>query len=92
MKSSRVGRKGRAILATTSRSRSRRWRARLVALGIGGVVGVACALDLPTLDKVSVMVSLDQVREIAGAPDEMADEKVEIWNLWSSLTQRFRAG
>jgi hypothetical protein len=30
------------------------------------------ALDLPTLDKISVMMSMDQVRYVAGAPDEMA--------------------
>jgi hypothetical protein len=46
-----------------------RW-ARLVVLAIGSFASVAAALDLPTLDKVSVMMTLDQVRQIAGAPDE----------------------
>ena len=57
--------------------RSRASRARRAAAALGFAVGVACAggaaaLDLPTLDKVSVMMSIDQVRYIAGPPDEMA--------------------
>ena len=40
----------------------------LAATAAGG----AAALDLPTLDKISVMMSMDQVRYVAGAPDEMS--------------------
>ena len=53
------------------RSRSQRWRTALLALGMSGIAGIAWALDLPTLDKVAVLMSLDEVRQIAGAPDEV---------------------
>lgn len=43
------------------------------------------ALDLPTLDKISVMMSRDQVRYIAGMPDEATglapDLTLETWNM-----------
>jgi len=44
----------------------------LTALSFACGATAAAALDLPTLDKVSVMMSLDQVRYVAGPPDEMA--------------------
>ena len=66
------GRDGRRVLCECGiRSRTSRSRARLLAVGLCGVASTACALDLPTLDKVSVMMTLDQVRQIAGAPDEV---------------------
>lgn len=47
--------------------------ARTLAFALAyAVAGGAAALDLPTLDRISVMMSLDQVRYIAGAPDEMS--------------------
>ena len=43
------------------------------------------ALDLATLDKISVMMSRDQVRFIAGTPDEVAalapDLALETWKM-----------
>lgn len=36
------------------------------------VASPVSALDLPTLDKLSVMMSRDQVRNIAGMPDDTA--------------------
>jgi hypothetical protein len=45
----------------------------------------AAALDLPTLDKISVMMSRDQVRYIAGPPDAAAalaaDLTLETWKM-----------
>jgi hypothetical protein len=63
---------GRGLCGREIRCRSLRAWFRFVAIAIGSVAGPACALDLPTLDKVSVMMSLEQVRQIAGAPDELA--------------------
>lgn len=49
------------------------------------IASPACALDLPTLDKVSVMMSRDQVRAIAGTPVSAAalapDLTLETWNM-----------
>jgi hypothetical protein len=71
MDKSRSGRNGRPHLFPSTIHAPSHWlRALLFALGIGGISGIACALDLPTLDKVAVMMSLDEVRKIAGAPDE----------------------
>ncbi|MFO1316543.1 MAG: hypothetical protein U1F58_13145 [Burkholderiales bacterium] len=60
-------------------------RALLVFVFAGATAGTAAALDLPTLDKVSVMMSLDQVRYIAGPPDEMAqmapDLRLATWKM-----------
>lgn len=50
----------------------RRLRRFLAASALCGAAASAAALDLPTLDKVSVMMSLDQVRYVAGPPQEMA--------------------
>ena len=44
----------------------------LAAWALAAAASGANALDLPTLDKVSVMMSLDQVRYIAGPPAETA--------------------
>lgn len=61
----------------SARSVPPRWRVRHAAGTLAfalasAVAGGAAALDLPTLDKISVMMSMDQVRYVAGAPDEMA--------------------
>lgn len=45
--------------------------ATIVGLAIAGTALRAHALDLATLDRVSVMMSMDQVRAIAGPPTEM---------------------
>lgn len=44
----------------------------LAALACACLAAPALALDLPTLDRVGVMMSLDQVKQIAGAPDGLA--------------------
>ena len=44
----------------------------LTAFALAGVTSAAAALDLRALDKMSVMMSLDQVRYVAGPPDEMS--------------------
>ena len=59
------------------RSTARRLRVRraagILAFALAATAaGSAAALDLPTLDKISVMMSMDQVRYVAGAPDEMS--------------------
>jgi hypothetical protein len=49
-----------------------RLRGMLAALGLALAADPALALDLPTLDRISVMMSLDQVKQVAGAPDAQA--------------------
>jgi hypothetical protein len=65
-----------------------RFRIFRVLFSLGALAGIVCnaaALDLPTLDKVSVMMSRDQVRYIAGQPDEAvqlaADLMLETWRM-----------
>ncbi|MFO1413158.1 MAG: hypothetical protein U1F10_04475 [Burkholderiales bacterium] len=43
-----------------------------VAVAITCAAVPALALDLPTLDRVGVMMSFDQVKQVAGAPDSLA--------------------
>ena len=58
--------------STAPRPRARR-AAGTLAFALAAVASASVtALDLPTLDKISVMMSMDQVRYVAGAPDEMA--------------------
>jgi len=59
------------------RSAAPRLRARRAARTLAFAFAAAAstsvtALDLPTLDRIRVMMSMDQVRYVAGAPDEMA--------------------
>jgi len=58
--------------STAPRLRVRRAAGILAFALAATTAGGAAALDLPTLDKISVMMSMDQVRYVAGAPDEMS--------------------
>lgn len=65
-----------------------RFRIFRALFSLGALAGLACdtlALDLPTLDKLSVMMSRDQVRYIAGQPDEALqlapDLTLETWRM-----------
>lgn len=87
--SSRAGgrcRRGCAPRAMVNRGRGCLVRALALAwVGLAGMLVPlpALALDLPTLDRLSVMMSLDQVRAIAGAPAELRnvppDLRLAIW-------------
>jgi hypothetical protein len=65
----RMHRKDRSA---TPRPRARRAASVLAFALAAAAAGGAAALDLPTLDRISVMMSMDQVRYVAGAPDEMS--------------------
>jgi hypothetical protein len=57
----------------------------ILAVASALIAGAAGALDLPTLDRISVMMSRDQVRYIAGPPDDAArlapDLTLETWRM-----------
>lgn len=68
------------------RRAGRRLARALAAWALAAVASGANALDLPTLDKVSVMMSLDQVRYIAGPPAEAAQMAPDLTLLTWKMT------